>query len=226
MPLRDRAAGRVELLDSGCLSLTAVEQNLADLARLNRLPGGVAASTAAIRRLADGAVGVRLLDVGTGRADLPIAFARRGWMTVATDTNSDVLVVARREAARAGIEVVEADARRLPFDDAAFDVVHSSLLLHHLAPEDAVGALREMRRVARLGVVVNDVRRGAWPMVASVVAIAALARSGVTMTDGVTSVRTAYTLRELDDLADAAGLRVTWRSRAWWPRVATALVPA
>ena len=225
LPLRERAADRLELLDAGCLSLPEVEANLEDLARLNRLPGGTAASIAAIRRLTDGATATRILDVGTGRADMPLAFVAHGWATVATDTNRDVLVVARREAAAAHIEVVEADARRLPFGDGEFDVVHASLLIHHLAADDAVAALREMRRVARNGLVVNDVRRGLWPMTASWVAMTVLARSRVTMADGITSVRAAYTAAELAQLAHAAGLRIAWRSSSWWPRVATALVP-
>ena len=34
------------------------------------------------------------------------------------------------------------------------------MVVHHLEPADAVALLREMARVARLGVVVNDLVRG------------------------------------------------------------------
>ena len=40
------------------------------------------------------------------------------------------------------------------------DVVHTSLVVHHLEPDDAARLLAEMTRVARLGVVVNDLVRG------------------------------------------------------------------
>ncbi len=56
---------------------------------------------------------------------------------------------------------LQADVRALPLDDGAWTSSHASLVLHHLDPADAVAALREMRRVARRGVVVNDLRRGA-----------------------------------------------------------------
>ncbi len=213
-----------ELLESGQLSDTEVEANLTDLARLNRLPGGADASLSAIDRLAGGSA-PRIVDVGTGAADLPLAFAARGWPTVAVDTHPGVLRFAQRmTASTVLVEVGEADAAALPFDDRAFDVAHSSLLIHHLAPREAIGALREMRRVARLGVVVNDLRRGIFPLAATAASVFVLGRSHVTRTDGIISARRAYTLAEIDELLAAAGLRPTWRSNRWMPRVVTAAV--
>lgn len=221
MPLAARADA-VELLDGGCLSLPEIEQNLVDLARLNRLPGGTAASVSAIERLVGADPQPTILDVGTGRADMPLAFAGRGWPTTGIDANSDVLLVARREvAADPLVEVVAGDGRSLPFEDGAFDVAHCSLLVHHFEPDDAVAILRELRRVARRGVVVNDLRRGLLPIVATAASVVAFGRSRVTWTDGLTSVRRAYTLPELDGLLAAAGLGVRWRSPGWHPRVVT-----
>ena len=220
LPLANRA-NAVELLDSGCLSLPEVEQNLADLVRLNRLPGGTAASVEGIRRLAGGG-SLRVLDAGTGSADMPLTFAGHGWRTVALDTNPQVLVVARRETAgQPAIEVVDGDARRLPFPDDAFDVAHCSLLIHHLGPRDAVTALAELARVARHGIVVNDLRRGILPLAATLVTVVALGRSEITRQDGLASARRAYTLHELDDLLAQAGLVTRWRSSPWLPRVVT-----
>ena len=142
---------------------------------MNRLPGGTAASIAGIERLAGRAGGVSVVDIGTGRADMPVAFARRGWRSLAVDSNPEVLRIAR--AATRGtpqIDVVEADALHLPLPDGGVDVAHCSLLIHHLDATEAVAVLREMARVARLGVVVNDLRRGVLPL-----AITAATRDGL-----------------------------------------------
>jgi ubiquinone/menaquinone biosynthesis C-methylase UbiE len=120
------------------------------------------------------------------------------------------------------VTVTPASAAALPFADSEFDVAHCSLLLHHLGPNEAVAALRELRRVSRRGVVVNDLRRGFLPIAATAVAVVALGRSRVTRSDGVASARSAYTLPELDRLLADAGLSVRWRSAAWMPRVVTA----
>jgi SAM-dependent methyltransferase len=221
LPLGVRADAS-ELLDSGRLSLPEVEANLADLERLNRLPGGTAASMRGIGHLVAPGNGARILDVGTGRGDMPLAFASRGWDVVAVDANPVVLVVARRRLGGHGIDVVGADARALPFEDGGFDVAHASLLLHHLDPAAAVAALRELCRVARRGIVINDLRRGWLPLAASAASVALLGRSRVTRTDGLASARRAYTLDELDGLLAEAGLGRRWRSSAWMPRVVTA----
>ena len=219
----DARTDAAELLDSGSLSHSEVEANLADLARLNRLPGGSDASLRAIDALIGHGNGARILDVGTGAGDMPIAFARRGWRVTALDVNPQVLAVAGpRLASVPGIELVEADALDLPLDDDSVDVAHASLLLHHLDPESAVAALREMRRVARRGVVINDLRRGLLPLAATWATVLVFARSPVTRNDGPVSARRAYTLAELDALLAAAGLTPRWRSPAWLPRVVTA----
>ena len=222
LPLADRAEA-TELLDGGRLSLPEVEQNLADLARLNRLPGGTAASIEGIGYLIGNRADPHVLDVGTGRGDMPLAFGERGWRTVGLDINPDVLLVARREtAAQPLVEIVAGDGRSLSFVDGAFDVAHASLFVHHFEPAEAVAVLGELRRVARRGVVVNDLRRGLMPLLATAASALAFGRSSVTWTDGVASARRSYTLAELDDLLADAGLRTRWRSSRWLPRVVTA----
>jgi SAM-dependent methyltransferase len=219
LPLSSRA-DLDELLDGGRLSASEVAANLRDLARLNRLPGGSAASVRAGERLT-ASRRPSVIDVGTGLADIARAFARRSWSVTAVDLNVDVLAQARSQPG-ADVTLIEADARQLPFSDQSFDVAHSSLLIHHLDPSDAVDVLREMARVARDGVIINDLRRGLLPLAATALSVAALGRSRVTRADGITSVRRAYTIGELDELITAAGLRVTWRSGRWMPRIVTA----
>jgi SAM-dependent methyltransferase len=212
-----------ELLDSGRLSRSEVEANLADLARLNRLPGGTDASVRAISALVAGRDATRILDIGTGAGDMPVAFARCGWHVVAVDSNPAVLAIARDRLVRIpNVDVLEADALALPLEDGAVDVAHCSLLVHHFEPEAAVAALRELRRVSRHGVVVNDLRRGLLPLAATWVSVMALGRSSVTRVDGMASARRAYTMSELDGLLAEAGLTPRWRSAGWLPRVVTA----
>lgn len=220
-----RRANLVESLDGGPVERAELERNLADLARLNRLPGGASASVAAIARLAPATPDLTVVDVGAGRGDMALAFARRGWRTEAVDSHPDVLRVAKATtAAEPMVGVVEADGRVLPYPNAAFDVSHCSLLIHHLDPADAVALLREMARVARHGVVINDLRRGVAACVATGVAVALLSRCRTTRVDGIISARRAYTLAELDELLAEADLEVRWRSTPWMPRVATAAV--
>jgi len=225
LPLAERADA-AELLDSGELAPADVRANLADLARMNRLPGGTGASIAGIERLAGRREGTTVVDVGTGRADMPIAFARLGWRSVAVDSNPEVLRVARAATrGTPGIEVVDADALHLPLPDKSVDVAHCSLLIHHLDASEAVAVLREMARVARHGVVVNDLRRGVLPLAITAASVVVFGRTHVTRSDGIASARRSYTLGELDRLIERAGMRRRWRSLPIMPRVVTVAVP-
>ncbi len=95
--------------------------------------------------------GVRVLDVaaGTGNAALPAAAA--GADVVASDLTPRLLEAGRERAAAAGLTLrwEEADAENLPFEDASFDVVMSSIGVmfapHHQAAAD------ELVRVCRPG---------------------------------------------------------------------------
>ena len=215
-----------EFLDQATLDVVELRRNLREMAMLNRLPGGVSASAAAIEWLLDGTQSAVVLDIGTGPGDLPARLARnagaRRLRVLASDLRPQVLEYAARRLDRlADVELLEADARQLPFADDSVDVAHSSLVLHHLDPADAVRALGEMRRVARRGVVVNDLRRGRLAFAATSMTVLGLARARYTRHDGVLSARRAYTLAELDELAASAGLRRIRRSPVFLPRVVT-----
>ncbi|MGY1662036.1 class I SAM-dependent methyltransferase [Geodermatophilus sp. SYSU D00705] len=73
--------------------------------------------------------GQRVLDVaaGTGNASLPAA--ERGARVTASDLTPELLEAGRHRAKAQGLDLewTEADAEDLPFDDASFDVVMSSI---------------------------------------------------------------------------------------------------
>lgn len=224
MPPPARSTER-ELLDRPGLDPDEVRRNLREMAMLNSLPGGIGASLRATLLLLDGAGGdsPTVLDVGAGWGDFARRLsAARDVRVIAADASPQVLAIAARNIGRIkGVTLLEADARAIPLADDAVAVTHASLLVHHLDPADAVTALREMARVARLGVVINDLRRGRLARLLVAAPILAFARSPMTRHDGLLSARRAYTVPELDDLAAAAGLRPLARTPAWWPRVTT-----
>jgi ubiquinone/menaquinone biosynthesis C-methylase UbiE len=215
-----RLADATELLDGPLDDPAVLRGNLRDLARVNRWLGGVRLSARAIDALvgvaADRGRAVTLLDVGTGAADLPHALATtwrgrgRRLEVTGVDDRPEILAAARDATPnleRDGVRLVVADGRSLPWPDGAFDVVHCSLLLHHLDERAAVALLREMARVATTGVVVNDLARGRFAWLGAWLLAHLCTTNRYTRHDGPLSVRRAYSLREVRALLAVAGLR-------------------
>jgi ubiquinone/menaquinone biosynthesis C-methylase UbiE len=213
----DRVTDDVELLDGPLDDVSGLASNLRDFRRINRWLGGASLSEPAIDAIAAHRPELTLLDVGTGGADIPVALLERArrrsrrWTVVAIDSRPEVLATAVRVrpavATTPGLELHVGDGRSLPYPDRSFDVAHASLVLHHLAPVEADGLLREMARVARLGVVVNDLERGRLGWLGAWLMGHLLTGSRFTRHDAPLSVARSYRAREMVELMRAADLR-------------------
>lgn len=99
--------------------------------------------------------GESVLDLGAGTGTLAIRLKQRqpGARVVGLDADPDILAIARRKAAEAGVELelVAAMSNSLPFEDATFDKVVSTLFFHHLDGDAKRATLTEVARVLRPG---------------------------------------------------------------------------
>jgi SAM-dependent methyltransferase len=100
------------------------------------------ASTDAVRRLLGPGPG-RCLDLGCGTGLHLATMLELGWTTTGVDVSSDQLRLAGDRHGE--VELVQADASSLPFDDGTFDAVAS--IFTHTDMDDYAGAVREAARV-------------------------------------------------------------------------------
>lgn len=165
---------------------------------------------------------LRLLDVASGGGDVPIELARlarRAGPTIDLtlfDISPTALEHAAECARRVGIEVMTQRgnaAEGLP--DGPFDVVTNSLFLHHLARPDVTRVLANMKAVTNGVMVVSDLRRSSLGLIAAHIGCRLLSRSDVVHCDGPVSVKAAWTMEELSQLATEAGLNGAKFSRHW-----------
>lgn len=198
-----------ELMDEPVDDVAELEANLRDIAFANAVFGGTAPVVRALRRTG----ARRVLDVGSGLADVPLALLRDGRRrgvelhVTCLDRSPQMLALARRATgAPPGLAFVRAQGEALPFADGAFDVVTCTLALHHFEPAAARALLRELRRVARLTPLVCDLRRSAVAFGAAWL-WSRTSRNRLTRHDAPLSVRRAYTPGEALALARASGWR-------------------
>jgi hypothetical protein len=96
-----------------------------------------------------------------------------------------------------------------------YDVIVSSLFLHHLADDEAVALLRRMGEAAERMVLINDLRRSRLGYLLAWVGTRVLSRSAVARVDGPLSVQAAYTVAEMKALAERAGLTGAQVMKRW-----------
>ncbi len=215
-----------EMMDDPAASRPELERSLEFIRGVNRRLGGTAALLDELSRWKDRLSRselVRIVDVGTGSADIPVAAVRWGEQhgvpvrVTAVDNHPTTLALARehveREGVRVldseedgpGVELVDADAAALVdrLGVRSFDVAHAGMFVHHLDEVRALTVLRVMDRLATRGLVFNDLWRsrlaqlGVWVMT--------LRSNEMVKHDARWSVRAGFTPREGLDLAKRAG---------------------
>ena len=219
-----------ELLDRDEGTEEQVALSLRDLDRINRYLGGKAFLRRHVFPLldrADPSRPLRILDLACGSAVCArwIADRVRRWgrkvEIVALDRSARHLDVARAEIARGRadgypeITLLRADAGRLPFQAGTFDLVVSTLFLHHLSPPDLAVMIRVWACVCRGRLLLNDLVRDWVPYYFFLAARPIFARSPLTRYDGQVSLLRAYALPEMRAIAERAGVGSIRIHRDW-----------
>ena len=198
------------------------------LERVNRVSGTAGRVWRAIQTVAGSphrGGPVRVLDVACGGGEVLLSAGRRAARAGLAvelhgcDVSPTALDHAREAGARAGIplHLHRLDVLADPLPD-GFDLVSTSLFLHHLEWPRAVEVLGRFREVARGGVVQDLIRSPlGWALAWG--GLRLLSRSRVTWVDGPRSVEAGFTLEEAEHMAREAGIPGARISRAWPERL-------
>jgi SAM-dependent methyltransferase len=212
------------MMDDPDLAAERHEAALRGMERINRWSRAVGTLWPVLERLTrEDAGGVlRVLDVASGAGDVPIGLwrrARREGLNLSLagcDRSPRAVEHARISAERSGANVAFFQQDALSDDlPKGYDVVISSLFLHHLDQPDAVRLLERMSRAASRMVLVNDLLRSRAGYAFAWLGTRLLLTSDVNRTDGPLSVRAAFTIDEVQELAEKAGLKGAVIERRW-----------
>lgn len=219
----------IEILDNPAVDPDLMRRSMRDVERANVLFGGRRAALAELA-IALGKVNrtATLLDVGTGRGDIPASavILARSMGTALHTIGIDMSLPLVTEVRDGNHQVLRGDALRLPFRDKSVDIVLASQLLHHFTDESAPAFILEMNRVARSSVVISDLKRSLIAAAGLWLGSFPLGFHPVSRHDGVVSVMRGFLPVELADLVErSVGLRPTVYRRlgfrlttSWTPR--------
>lgn len=157
-----------------------------------------------------GARGLKVLEIGCGLGTDGAQFARAGADYTGIDLTEASIELARKRFELSGLkgEFLVADAERLDFADATFDLVYSHGVLHHTP--DIQAAVREIHRVLKPAgrAIVMLYHRGSYNYR---VGIRVLRRAGAGLLQSETGIRIVHSLtgEPVDSLREHAQLAKT-----------------
>jgi len=210
-----RRSDRLEFIDTGDYTAAEYESCIGELQLVNRWMGDAhSLRTTLFREVsAEGLSDFSILDVGAGSGELLRVTA--GW---ARQTNRHVSAVGLELNERSAesineesqrfdeISSVRGDALELPFPDASFDYVISSLFTHHFVDEQVVQIFREMSRVAKRRIFVIDLNRHPIAYLLYTTVGKLVLKNRLLRHDGALSILRSFKSDELLALAERAGL--------------------
>jgi ubiquinone/menaquinone biosynthesis C-methylase UbiE len=108
---------------------------------------------------------IKILDVGTGTARIPIIMCqqRPQYLITGVDLAQSMLIIGQRNVEEAGlnqrIRLERVDSKRMPYPDLEFDMLISNSLVHHLP--DPLSLFEEIKRLVRPGgaILIRDLIR-------------------------------------------------------------------
>lgn len=202
---------RLERLDTGDYTPAEYARWLDEAKFINRRLGDADALrlTLAEQDWATTAEPISILDVGAGSGEMLKAAGEllkpKTTLLVGAELSFPAAAAIAERRREFPVMPIQCDGLRLPFDARVFDVVLSSLMLHHLTDEQASAVLREMGRVSKRLVVVIDLYRG--PVSYYLYRIfAPLFLQSLTVEDGELSILRGFKPDEMVALAANAGL--------------------
>lgn len=156
-----------------------------------------------IRPLLSSSRDTTLLDVGCGGGDIAASLAR--WAArdglrlsiTAIDPDERAIAFARAKVVSQSVAFRRVLSSELVAEGAAFDVVISNHMLHHLTPGELQGLLADSAQLARRAVIHSDIARSRLAYALFSVGTLPFFPGSYIRRDGLTSIRRSYTATEL-----------------------------
>jgi len=197
-----------EIMDDMSITDERIDAALQELSVISRFLGGDRVSVSGIARMTETAPNghpLRILDCGSGGSDLVHALKSLACPVHVTALDLNFRACHYSGKRLSPLSVVNGSAFRLPFRDRSFDIVHAALFCHHFDEAELRMILTEWSRVARIGIVINDLQRSVLALVGISLLTKFFSHSAMVRHDGPLSVRRGFLKKELSDIASGFG---------------------
>lgn len=190
---------------------------LKELIIINKYLGGISTTKSALGYFIQSKKDeLKILDIGSGSSDNLLAVKNKypHLHILSIDKNLRALSKTKNQTKK-----INSDAFNLPFKNNSCDLIHSALFLHHFTEEQIQILLKEFLRIARKGIIINDLQRSYFALLGIKILTVLFSRSEMVKNDGPLSVKRGFTKTELIKLFEDAGVQnffIKWKWAFRW----------
>ncbi|GAA4968189.1 methyltransferase domain-containing protein [Algibacter aquimarinus] len=210
-----------EIMDDFSMKGTLLRDTLDKLGSINRWLGGNTITLNGIKQLLKNqpkAKTYTIIDLGCGHGDILRLVADYGrkhnfsFNLIGIDANQDAIDYANElSVSYPELTFQNLDIFSEAFQNLEFDIVLSTLFLHHFKDEDIVNLLQNLSHKATLGIVINDLHRskiayGLFKLLGLVIS------NHMIVQDGLTSILRAFKRQDLEKLSKTLDVK----SKIYW----------
>lgn len=210
-----------ELMDDPQIDPKAHAIALRALRRINLVSHTSGTLWRTMKPLIDPGRPLRILDIACGGGDVAgdlLRLARADGLdveVVGCDISPTAVAHATaRQGNVSGLKFITFDALNDPMPD-GFDIMTCTTFLHHLTEPQVASLLSRMAGAAKRGIAISDLLRSRPGIALTWLGTRLLTRSPIVHVDGMLSVRAAFTIAQITDLAHRAGLTGVQVRRRW-----------
>jgi ubiquinone/menaquinone biosynthesis C-methylase UbiE len=184
-----------ELMDDFSIHDERIDEALTELKIINKYLGGASTTYSALKYfISSEKEKLSILDIGSGSSDnlLSAKLKFNNLQIISLDKNLRTL-----QFAKESVKKINSDAFNIPFSDGSCDIVHTALFLHHFNEEQLAFLLKEFLRIAKIGIVINDLRRSILALIGIKLLTIVFSKSEFVKNDAPLSVKRGFTKQEI-----------------------------
>jgi hypothetical protein len=189
-----------EIMDDFSIKDERIDIALKELKIINYFLGGNSTSKAGIKEVIKSIPEnniVRILDAGAGGSDVLLSMMHiiNNPVIFCLDINIRTCWITRINYP--DVNSICGDVLEYPFKNESFDIVHTSLFLHHFTEEQIRLILIKLINSSRYAVVINDLRRSIFAYCGIKILTMLFSKSNMVKNDGPLSVKRAFIKKDL-----------------------------
>jgi len=189
-----------EIMDDFSIKDNRIDFALRELKIINYFLGGNSTTKAGIKEVIKNITGnniISILDAGSGGSDVLLSMTQiiNNPVIYCLDINIRACWFTRINYPDANS--ICGDVLEYPFKNESYDIVHTSLFLHHFTQEQINSILKNLINSSRHAVVINDLRRSILAYWGIKILTTLFSQSNMVKNDGPLSVKRAFIKKDL-----------------------------